>query len=276
MKKKGIILTIGLFVAIGILLGIGNHMKGPLLASNVKVQSAQSKMDTKSIENDEDISDENECIMTALSPDGEYEIFTTSDQPKILKLCHIKTEQIDTLKVEDDLGLATCVMSIEWVNKEVFAVKSHVNPSTSCLAVYNVKSRKKMTEKYGSIFEWEKDKYGSMIYVVPSSHFSDYIGKEEVKDFKDNVLYKTKKNEVVENIAVGADGKRTALVLATKAVGKELVSERKLVILEKGAEERYKIIKKKKLDKEKVEDIEWLSAEQIAVKTGKDVVSVNI
>lgn len=267
MNKRVIVLGAGALLILGMVFGIGSKVKGNLDIPETKEQSANWETEPDSSEVDDSEVDKENRILAAVSPNGNYEIFTKEGDLQTVFIYHKKLNKVEKIKVEDELLLTTGVMSLSWVNDEEIAVESHVNPSLNCLDIYQIKNKKKVLEKYGTLFEWEGEDYTSMTYVLPAPHFSDYIGKEEVKDFDDNTLYQTEKNEVIENIAVNEQNENLAVITSMKDMKKGTKKNRKLYMMEKKAGKNYKKVKEENLSDKKVDTLDWSGKGKVVLKT---------
>lgn len=191
----------------------------PVATGNPNIPDARSQSAEWNINPDEEKTAKSQpeevgdSVLAALSSDGKYEVYTKSGDDRNVYLYDKQTENIEKIKVENDLDLETMIMSLKWINKKEFAVISHVNPSLSCLSVYNAKTKEKKMEKFGSLFKWKDEDYNSLIYVLPAPHFAEYSGKEKVMNANDEVLYQTAKNELVKKLSVNETTGELVLVL---------------------------------------------------------------
>ncbi|MDE6748670.1 MAG: hypothetical protein K2K21_06365 [Lachnospiraceae bacterium] len=125
-----------------------------------------------------------------------------------IKIRDLQTNEISMLEVKDSLMLANSIEDIKWLENNTLAVISHVNPSLSCLLVYNVRTQELIDERYGTFFEWANEAPSSLYYISPTPHFSEEIGPESILDFSDNTVFKTDGGISLSNLAISPNGEK--------------------------------------------------------------------
>ena len=95
-----------------------------------------------------------------------------------------------------------------WFGDNILAAVSHVNPSLSCLTVYDIDTLELIEERYGSDFRWAGNEYTDFYYISPSPHFSEETGVESILNYEGDIVYKTSGNESLSGLAVSPGGNK--------------------------------------------------------------------
>lgn len=101
---------------------------------------------------------------------------------------------------------------LRWFGDHVLAVISHVNPSLLYLQIYDVDTLELLDERYGLDFQWAKNDYTSLYYIVPAPHFSEEVGPEKVVDYEEQVIYQTDGGESMDSLAISPDGGKLGIL----------------------------------------------------------------
>lgn len=102
-----------------------------------------------------------------VSDSGELAAGIDEDNYGYIKIRDLQTGEIFLLEIKDSLMLANSIEETKWLNNDIIAVVSHVNPSLSCLLVYDARTQELLDERYGVSFEWANEDQSSLYYIVP-------------------------------------------------------------------------------------------------------------
>lgn len=100
----------------------------------------------------------------------------------------------------------TAIESDKWFDSEHLAIVGHINPSLQCFLLYNVSTTSVEVEKYGINFTWVDSDITTLVYIVPSAHFTDSGDAEVIKDINDSTLYETQQGEKISNLVILDNG----------------------------------------------------------------------
>lgn len=150
--------------------------------------------------------------LEAVSESGTMSAGIQEESPCRIIVTNRSTGEKKEIQAEDSLLLATNVEEFRWFGDRVLAAISHVNPSLSCLQIYDVNTLELLDERYGLDFQWAKNDYTSLYYIVPTPHFSEEIGPEKVVDYEEQVIYQTDGGESLDSLAISPDGAKLGIL----------------------------------------------------------------
>lgn len=159
-----------------------------------------------------------------ISISGEFTASIDTNNPQNIKIRDIKTNKTATLEVMDSLMLANEIEDIKWLANDTLAVISHVNPSLSCLLVYNAQTLEVMDERYGISFEWANEDPSSLYYISPAPHFSEEIGPESILDFSENIIFETDGGISLSDLAISPNGAKIAFLSSDHQSGEIMIN----------------------------------------------------
>ena len=143
-----------------------------------------------------------------ISISGELAASIDTSNYGYIKIRDIQTNETLLLEIKDSLMLANSIEDIKWLENNTLAVISHVNPSLSCLLVYNARTQELIDERYGTSFEWANEDPSSLYYISPTPHFSEEIGPEAIIDFSGNIVFKTDGGISLSNLVISPNGEK--------------------------------------------------------------------
>lgn len=146
--------------------------------------------------------------LEAVSDSGVWNAGVDEENTKKIKLHKQFNGEEKEIIVEDSLLLATGVEELYWFGDNILAAVSHVNPSLSCLTVYDIDTLELIEERYGSDFRWAGNEYTDFYYISPSPHFSEETGVESILNYEGDIVYKTSGNESLSGLAVSPGGNK--------------------------------------------------------------------
>lgn len=222
-----------------------------------------AELDSENPENMIQKNEENEAIAIC-SEDKKYTVFVRRENRQILYIYNSEEKKLDQINVIPDL--ATDIMTLEWFGQNQVAVWSHVNPSLGCLDIYDVNSLQKVVEKYCSSYSWTEG-IDTLVYVEPAPHFSSDIGEEKILNINDEVLYQTKKNEIIASMD-NNNNEDIAVVVNKENNNYETQSTNLVVLKKKG--KKYKVKEKMGLEKNAGREINWINNNKISYSTKKE------
>ncbi|MDE7207891.1 MAG: hypothetical protein K2N90_12180 [Lachnospiraceae bacterium] len=153
-------------------------------------------------------SKEHMYALEAISGSGVWNAGVDEENTQKIKLRKQSNDEEKEIIVEDSLLLAAGVEELYWFGDNILAVVSHVNPSLSCLTVYDIDTLELIEERYGVDFQWAGNEYTSFYYISPSPHFSEEIGVESIMNYEGDIVYKTSGNESLSGLAVSPKGNK--------------------------------------------------------------------
>lgn len=133
----------------------------------------------------------------------------TSDQ---VIIGNQKTGEERTIQIKDKKDLANAVMEVKWINSNQLAIESHINPSLSYFCVYDVENQTFIVEKYGMGFQWIGNDINTLAYYVPTSHFNQQKGMEEIRNKEEQVLYRSKEQVELQKLLLSPNGEKIAVI----------------------------------------------------------------
>lgn len=204
---------------------------------------------------------EDDDAIAISSEDKKYTVFVKGEDRQKLYIYNAEEKILDQIDVEPNL--ATDIMTLEWFDQNQVAVWSHVNPSLGCLDIYNVNSLEKVVEKYCSFYSWSEG-IDTLVYVEPAPHFSSDLGEEKILNMDDQILYQTKKNEIISSIDKN-NIEDIAIVVNKKDESYETQSTDLVVLKRKG--KKYKVKEKIGLEKGEGREMNWINNKRISYST---------
>lgn len=204
---------------------------------------------------------EDDDAIAISSEDKKYTVFVRREERQKLYIYNAEEKKLDQIDVEPNL--ATDIMTLEWFDQNRVAVWSHVNPSLGCLDIYDLNSLEKVVEKYCSFYSWSEG-IDTLVYVEPAPHFSSDLGEEIIRDMDDQILYQTKKNEIISSIDKN-NNEDIAIVVNKKDESYETQSTDLVVLKRKG--KKYKVNEKIGLEKGEGREMNWLNNKKISYST---------
>lgn len=121
------------------------------------------------------------------SPDNESDELSISKDDRTSFIVNGKT-----IKVNDETSSITSIISLEWIDKNLIGVLSHINPSLDYYTIYDIENDKFIYSAYGTNFVWNKEDINTLIYIENPPHLSSSENqKYKIKDYKSNILYES-------------------------------------------------------------------------------------
>ena len=146
--------------------------------------------------------------LEAVSDSGVWNAGVDEENTKKIKLHKQFNGEEKEIIVEDSLFLATGVEELYWFGDNILAAVSHVNPSLSCLTVYDIDTLELIEERYGTDFQWAGNEYTNFYYISPSPHFSEEIGVESILNYEGDIVFETSGNESLSGLVVSPRGNK--------------------------------------------------------------------
>lgn len=106
----------------------------------------------------------------------------------------------DRIHVEDSVNSITSIENLMWLDKNNLVIFGHINPSLSCMLVYDLKKKTFTTIKYGIDFIWKDKDLKTLIYISPKPHFSS-DGVDRIVNYKDEVIYQAPEGITINGLA---------------------------------------------------------------------------
>lgn len=139
------------------------------------------------------------------------------------------------------------VETIEWMDDTTVAAGYHASPSAGILAIYDVVEKKPLFEKIcGGAYTWA-DGISSVVYCDVQSYTGSVIGKTALYNYKGDILYRTKENEIVHSMAENNGGDLAVLIYEMKDPNEETRKEKLLFLKKKNEGGKYKAVKEKEI-----------------------------
>lgn len=155
--------------------------------------------------------------------------------------------------------LASGIMSIEWFDDQTIIVYSHVSPYIGCASVYDVSTKKLIMEKNCSKYSFG-DTLKSFVYVESAPR---NLGRDKIVNYKDKMVYQTKKNQSILDIVLNHKSNDIAMVVGQYADDSE-TQRLQVVILEKRGD-KYLKVKSQKIKSSEVDSVRWKGDEKVVV-----------
>ena len=155
--------------------------------------------------------------------------------------------------------LASGIMSMEWFDDQTIIVYSHISPHIGCASVYDVSTKKIIMEKYCSKYSFGNT-LKSFVYVESAPR---NLGRDKIVNYKDKLVYQTKKNQCIRDIVLNHENNDIALVVGKYADDSE-TQRLQVVFLEKRGN-KYIKVKSQKIKPREVDSIRWKGDEKVIV-----------
>ena len=174
---------------------------------------------------------ESQYVLSAKSTEKSYTAYVREDESNVVYIQDRKTDKVKKILVEPHL--ASGIMSIEWFDDQTIIVYSHVSPYIGCASVYDVSTKKLIMEKNCSKYSFG-DTLKSFVYVESAPR---NLGRDKIVNYKDKMVYQTKKNQSILDIVLNHKSNDIAMVVGQYADDSE-TQRLQVVILEKRASTR--------------------------------------
>ena len=155
--------------------------------------------------------------------------------------------------------LASGIMSMEWFDDQTIIVYSHVSPYIGCASAYDVSTKRLIMEKYCSKYSFGNT-LKSFVYVESAPR---NLGRDKIVNYKDKLVYQTKKNQCIRDIVLNHENNDIALVVGKYADDSE-TQRLQVVFLEKRGN-KYIKVKSQKIKPREVDSIRWKGDEKVIV-----------
>lgn len=196
-------------------------------------------------------------VLSAKSTKGSYRAYVREDESNVVYIQNEKTDKTEKILVEPHL--ASGIMSMEWFDDQTIIVYSHVSPYIGCASVYDVSTKKMIMEKYCSKYSFGNT-LKSFVYVESAPR---NLGKDKIVNYKDKLVYQTKKNQCIRDIVLNHKSNDIALVVGKYADDSE-TQRLQVVFLEKRGN-KYIKVKSQKIKPREVDSIRWKGDEKVIV-----------
>lgn len=200
---------------------------------------------------------ESQHVLSAKSTEGSYKAYVRGDESNVVYIQDRKTDKVKKILVEPHL--ASGIMSIEWFDDQTIIVYSHVSPYIGCASVYDVSTKKLIMEKYCSKYSFGNT-LKSFVYVESAPR---NLGRDKIVNYKDKLVYQTKKNQCIRDIVLNHENNDIALVVGKYADDSE-TQRLQVEILEKRGN-KYIKVKSQKLKSGTIDSIRWKGDEKVVV-----------
>lgn len=202
-------------------------------------------------------STEPQYVLSAKSTEKSYTAYVREDESKVLYIQDQKTNKMEKILVEPHL--ASGIMSMEWFDDQTIIVYSHISPHIGCASVYDVSTKKLIMEKYCSKYSFGNT-LKSFVYVESAPR---NLGRDKIVNYKDKLVYQTKKNQCIRDIVLNHENNDIALVVGKYADDSE-TQRLQVVFLEKRGN-KYIKVKSQKIKPREVDSIRWKGDEKVIV-----------
>lgn len=200
---------------------------------------------------------ESQYVLSAKSTKGSYRAYVRKDESKVLYIQDQKTDKMEKILVEPHL--ASGIMSMEWFDDQTIIVYSHISPHIGCASVYDVSTKKLIMEKYCSKYSFGNT-LKSFVYVESAPR---NLGRDKIVNYKDKMVYQTKKNQCIRDIVLNHKSNDIALVVGKYADDSE-TQHLQVEILEKRGN-KYIKVKSQKLKSGTIDSIRWKNNKKVVV-----------
>lgn len=200
---------------------------------------------------------ESQYVLSAKSTEKSYTAYVREDESNVVYIQDRKTDKVKKILVEPHL--ASGIMSMEWFDNQTIIVYSHVSPYIGCASVYDVSTKKLLLEKYCSKYSFG-DTIDSFVYVKAAPR---NLGRDKIINYKDKMVYQTKKNQCIRDIVLNHKSNDIALVVGKYADDSE-TQHLQIEILEKRGS-KYIKVKSQKLKSGTIDSIRWKNNEKVIV-----------
>lgn len=200
---------------------------------------------------------EPQYVLSAKSTEKSYTAYVREDESKVLYIQDQKTNKMEKILVEPHL--ASGIMSMEWFDNQTIIVYSHISPHIGCASVYDVSTKKLIMEKYCSKYSFGNT-LKSFVYVESAPR---NLGRDKIVNYKDKLVYQTKKNQCIRDIVLNHENNDIALVVGKYADDSE-TQRLQVVFLEKRGN-KYIKVKSQKIKPREVDSIRWKGDEKVIV-----------
>lgn len=200
---------------------------------------------------------ESQYVLSAKSTKGSYRAYVREDESNVVYIQNEKTDKTEKILVEPHL--ASGIMSMEWFDDQTIIVYSHVSPYIGCASVYDVSTKKMIMEKYCSKYSFGNT-LKSFVYVESAPR---NLGRDKIVNYKDKLVYQTKKNQCIRDIVLNHENNDIALVVGKYADDSE-TQHLQVVILEKRGN-KYTKVKSQKIKPREVDSIRWKGDKKVIV-----------
>lgn len=200
---------------------------------------------------------ESQYILSAKSTKGSYRAYVRKDESKVMYIQDQKTDKMEKILVEPHL--ASGIMSMEWFDDQTIIVYSHISPHIGCASVYDVSTKKLIMEKYCSKYSFGNT-LKSFVYVESAPR---NLGRDKIVNYKDKMVYQTKKNQSILDIVLNHKSNDIAMVVGQYADDSETQCLQ-VVILEKRGD-KYLKVKSQKIKSREVDCVRWKGDEKVIV-----------
>lgn len=200
---------------------------------------------------------ESQYILSAKSTKGSYRAYVRKDESKVLYIQDQKTDKMEKILVEPHL--ASGIMSMEWFDDQTIIVYSHISPHIGCASAYDVSTKRLIMEKYCSKYSFGNT-LKSFVYVESAPR---NLGRDKIVNYKDKLVYQTKKNQCIRDIVLNHENNDIALVVGKYADDSE-TQRLQVVFLEKRGN-KYIKVKSQKIKPREVDSIRWKGDEKVIV-----------
>ena len=200
---------------------------------------------------------ESQYVLSAKSTKGSYRAYVREDESNVVYIQNEKTDKTEKILVEPHL--ASGIMSMEWFDDQTIIVYSHVSPYIGCASVYDVSTKKMIMEKYCSKYSFGNT-LKSFVYVESAPR---NLGRDKIVNYKDKLVYQTKKNQCIRDIILNHENNDIALVVGKYADDSE-TQHLQVVILEKRGN-KYTKVKSQKIKPREVDSIRWKGDKKVIV-----------
>ena len=140
------------------------------------------------------------------------------------------------------------------------AAWSHVNPSVGCLSIYDVNTLRKLEETYCSKYAWSEG-MESLVYTEPVPHHPSAIGEEKILGADGEILYQTKRLDMIRSMDINDRG--DIAILVDRVDENYDKQSTKIMILKKRGR-KYKVKEKIDLKKGEGVEIQWIDHSTIS------------
>lgn len=200
---------------------------------------------------------ESQYVLSAKSTEKSYTAYVREDESNVVYIQDRKTDKVKKILVEPHL--ASGIMSIEWFDDQTIIVYSHVSPYIGCASVYDVSTKKLIMEKNCSKYSFG-DTLKSFVYVESAPR---NLGRDKIVNYKDKMVYQTKKNQSILDIVLNHKSNDIAMVVGQYADDSE-TQRLQVVILEKRGD-KYLKVKSQKIKSSEVDSVRWKGDEKVVV-----------
>ena len=200
---------------------------------------------------------ESQYVLSAKSTEGSYKAYVRGDESNVVYVQDRKIDKVKKILVEPHL--ASGIMSMEWFDDQTIIVYSHVSPYIGCASVYDVSTKKLIMEKYCSKYSFGNT-LKSFVYVESAPR---NLGRDKIVNYKDKLVYQTKKNQCIWDIVLNHKNNDIAMVVGKYADDTE-TQHLQVVILEKRGN-KYTKVKSQKIKSDTIDSIRWRSNKKVVV-----------